>query len=198
MKNTYVFLRHAETLKDPSVHPKEWRLTQDGITKIEGYLKRGFFKGITKIVSSGENKAYSTGVPIAENMGLEITQMNEFNEIGRSPVFLPDDQFLKQKKRQLTELDTQVDGGESGRDALQRFKSGIQNLEEQYNGETILVVTHGTVLSLYFAELNNKFETIFNRWRRLPFCAIGVVRDNKVEKDLGEKSLVRHFKIPQK
>ena len=40
MKNTYIFLRHAETVKDPSVHPKEWKLTEAGVKKIEDYVKK--------------------------------------------------------------------------------------------------------------------------------------------------------------
>ena len=197
MKNKYIFLRHAETIKDPNVHPKEWGLTPDALNKIQEYLKKKFFGQVTRIVSSGENKAYSTGVPIANEMGLEITQMPEFSEIGRSGKFLTDDEFLVQKRRQLTELDTEVDGGESGRNALERFKGGIAKLEAEHEGETFLIISHGTVLTLYFAELTGKWTRIFDRWKRLPFCAIGLVENNRVVKDLGERSLVRHFKMGQ-
>ena len=37
MKNKYVFLRHAETVKDPEVHPALWKLTPEGLNKIEEY-----------------------------------------------------------------------------------------------------------------------------------------------------------------
>jgi broad specificity phosphatase PhoE len=195
MKNRYIFLRHAETIKDPSIHPKDWSLTPDALKKIDEYLKKKFFGKVTKIVTSGENKAYSTGIPIANATGLEITQMTDFNEIGRSSKFLTDEEFLLQKRRQLKELDTEVDGGESGRNALERFKTGIAKLEEENEGQTILVITHGTVLTLYFAEQTGKWERIFDRWKRLPFCAIGLVENGKVVKDLGQKSLVRHFEI---
>lgn len=79
--------------------------------------------------------------------------------------------------------------------ALERFKTGIAKLEEENEGQTILVITHGTVLTLYFAEQTGKWERIFDRWKRLPFCAIGLVENGKVVKDLGQKSLVRHFEI---
>lgn len=197
MKNRYIFLRHAETIKDPAIHPKDWSLTPDALKKIEEYLKKKFFAGVTKIITSGENKAYSTGVPVANSMGINVEQMTEFNEIGRSGKFLTDQEFLVQKKKQLTDLDTEVDGGESGRNALERFKSGIAKLESENEGQTFLIVSHGTVLTLYFAEQTGKWERIFDRWKRLPFCAIGLVEDNKVVKDLGQKSLVRHFKIGQ-
>ena len=84
----------------------------------------------------------------------------------------------------MTDLETEVDGGESGRNALNRFKIGIEKLEEENNGKTILVVTHGTVMSLYFAELLNELPNAFLRWQKLKFCALGEVENNKVVVDI--------------
>jgi hypothetical protein len=52
MKNKYVFLRHAETIKDPEKHPKDWLLTPEALEKIKEYIRHGKFSNITKIVSS--------------------------------------------------------------------------------------------------------------------------------------------------
>lgn len=184
MKNKYFFLRHAETLKDPSVHAKDWLLTPDALNVINEYVNSGKFSGVNMIVASTENKAVATAKPIAKNLNLEIMELEEIKEIGRSNKFLTDEEFLVQKRKQMTDLDTEVDGGESGRNALNRFKAGIAKLEETNTGKTILVVTHGTVMSLYFAELTNNLATAFERWQALPFCAVGIIENGVVTQDI--------------
>ncbi len=125
MNNKYIFLRHAETIKDPDIDAKDWKLTAEALDKINEYNDIGVFDGVEVIVTSMENKAITTALPVSKKYNLNIINMEEFNEIGRSNKFLTNEEFLVQKKRQLTELDAEVDGGESGRSALSRFKSGI-------------------------------------------------------------------------
>lgn len=172
MKNKYILLRHAETIKDPNTHPKDWLLTSDGLEKINTYITEGKFNGITKILSSTESKAVATGKPIAEFLGLPIEEMEEFVEVKREKKFLTDDEFLDQKKRELTNLDEIENGVESANSALGRFEGGIQKLEKHYSGENILVITHGTIMTLYLAKLNDDFENIFKNWGRLKFCEL--------------------------
>lgn len=184
MKNKYIFLRHAETIKDPSIHAKDWLLTTEALGVVSEYINSDKFANVNLIVASTENKAVATAKPIAKNLNLEILELEEVKEIGRSSKFLTDEEFLIQKEKQMTDLETEVDGGESGRVALNRFKSGIAKLEAENEGKTILVVTHGTVMSLYFAELLNELSNAFSRWQKLKFCALGEVENNKVVVDI--------------
>lgn len=184
MKNTYIFLRHGETIKDPTVHPKEWKLTPEALTVINEYINLDIFKQVNFIYSSTENKSVATLRPIATALSKEIIEVANFVEIGRSPKFLSDEEFLIQKKRQLTEHQSEVDGGESAEHALNRFKEGIEQIEKDHDGQTILVGSHGTVLSLYFADILNQMDQAYERWGKLPFCAYGVIKDGKVEKDI--------------
>ncbi len=184
MNNTYIFLRHGETIKDPAVHPKEWKLTPKALTVINEYLNLDIFKQVNFIYSSTENKSIATLKPIANFLSKKIIEVENFVEIGRSPKFLSDEEFLVQKKRQLTEFQVEVDGGESAEHALNRFKEGIGQIEKYYNNKVVLIGSHGTVLSLYFANILNKMDQAYERWGKLPFCAYGVIRDGRVEKDI--------------
>ena len=65
MKNTYIFLRHGETIKDPTIHPKEWKLTPEALTVINKYLDLDIIKQVNYIYSSTENKSVTTLKPIA-------------------------------------------------------------------------------------------------------------------------------------
>jgi broad specificity phosphatase PhoE len=184
MKNKYVFLRHAETIKDPDTHPKEWLLTPDALQLVNKYTEEGKFNGITKIYSSTEPKAVATGRPISTQLGLEINEMENFVEVKREKKFLTDEEFLAQKKKEVENLETVENGVESGGDALKRFEEGINKLESEYNGETILIISHGTVMSIYFAKLLNQLDNAFERWQKLKFCALGSVVNNQVVEDI--------------
>ncbi len=184
MKNTYIFLRHGETIKDPTIHPKEWKLTPEALTVINKYLDLDIIKQVNYIYSSTENKSVTTLKPIATFLSKKIIEVSNFVEIGRSPKFLSDKEFLIQKKRQLTEYQTEVDGGESAEHALNRFKEGIEQIEKTHSEQMILIGTHGTILSLYFANILNQMDQTYERWSKLPFCAYGVIRNDKVEKDI--------------
>jgi len=90
MKNRYIILRHAETIKDPNKPAPEWDSTLDALEKINEYISEGKFEGITKIVSSTEAKAVATGKPISEFLNLPIDELEEFVEVKRERKFLND------------------------------------------------------------------------------------------------------------
>jgi len=170
MKNKYILLRHAETIKDPDTHPKDWLLTPDSLDKIHELIGGGRFNGITKIISSTEPKAVATGKPIAEYLNLPIEKMEEFVEVKREKTFLTDDEFLIQKQKELELRNERVNGVESGDEAIARFKFAIQKLEEKYYGENVLIITHGTILTLFLADHKNDFKNVFDNWKKLGFC----------------------------
>lgn len=184
MKNTYLFLRHAETIKDPNKHPKDWDLTTDSLEQVHKYISEGKFRDVTKIYASTEPKAVATGKPISQDLNLSINEMEEFVEVKREKTFLSDEEFLAQKKRELENLEKIENGVESGRSALERFLRGIEILESEFTGETILIITHGTVLSIYFADMLGKQNEIFERWQNLRFCALGQIEKGIVVKDI--------------
>lgn len=172
MKNKYLILRHAETIKDPNKPAPKWDLTPDALEKISEYISGGKFEGITKIVSSTETKAVATGKPISDFLNLQIEKLEEFVEVKREKKFLTDEEFLDQKRRELTNLNQIENGVESANQALARFESGIQKLEDMHSGENILIITHGTIMTLYLAKKNNNFENIFENWRNMKFCEL--------------------------
>jgi broad specificity phosphatase PhoE len=172
MKNKYILLRHAETVKDPNIDSKNWVLTEDALEKIDKYISGGKFAGITRIISSTENKAVATGKPIAEFLNLPIEQMEEIVEVKREKKFLTDEEFLVQKQGELEQRDQKINGVESANEAIARFSRGIDKLEKEHTGEKILIITHGTIMTLYLAHVKNNFENIFEEWNNLEFCAL--------------------------
>jgi broad specificity phosphatase PhoE len=194
MKNKYIFLRHAETIKDPNKNSVDWDLVPEALAFVNDYINQGEFENVTKIISSTESKAIATAKPVLEylnnkrkieNKNKIVLELNEdFVEVKREKKFLTDEEFLDQKKRELANLDNIENGVESDRAALLRFIKGIEDAEDKYENENILIVSHGTIMTLYFAYLQNEMEDIFARWEKIKFCALGKVEEGKVVKDV--------------
>jgi broad specificity phosphatase PhoE len=172
MKNKYLILRHAETIKDPDKHPKDWLLVPDALEKINEYIDSDKFFKITRIISSTEPKAIVTGKPISEFFNLPITEMEEFVEVKREKKFLSDEEFLTQKQKELEIRNERINGIESGNEAIVRFNLGIEKLEKEFKNESILIITHGTIMTLFLADHKNDFLNVFENWKNLKFCEL--------------------------
>jgi 2,3-bisphosphoglycerate-dependent phosphoglycerate mutase len=182
--NTFYFLRHAETEKNQQVPATEWNLSERGKRQALEISEGGAFNDVDIIISPGEEKAYQTVMPIAAKINKEIVRMGEFNEMKRGEKFFSKDEFEKIKREKLEDLDCDKDGGESARVALERFENGLKRINELYDNKKILIVSHGTILALYFSKLMNKMREVYDRWCTMQFCAWGIVKDNKVERDI--------------
>jgi hypothetical protein len=57
-------------------------------------------------------------------------------------------------------------------------------INTNHNNSNILIASHGTVLTLYFSDLKDDFENIFNYWKNLSFGAVGVVKNFEIVEDI--------------
>jgi broad specificity phosphatase PhoE len=184
MNTRLIFLRHAETQKDPGLPARDWTLSDAGsreanlITKIPTMLK------VQAIFASDEEKARLTAIPLAQELSLPINQDSAFSEVHRGDVFFDKEAFEVEKEKQFRDLSYHAFGGESGLEALERFQHGIAAVTQQYPNCTILIVSHGTILNIYFSHLLNALDQLPERWGRTPFCAYGIVENNTVIKDI--------------
>jgi broad specificity phosphatase PhoE len=179
-----IFLRHAEVEKDPSVNAAFWSLSKEGEENAKKLLEVPELMEADKIYSSSEKKAFLTVKQIADALSKEVEQLSFFDEVKRGDKFLSKEDFEKEKLLQLEDIDYHAFGGESGREALSRFKEGVRKIEKESEGETVIVATHGTVLNLYFADILNAHKEIFQRWEKTGFCSYGIVENGKVAKDI--------------
>ena len=97
---------------------------------------------------------------------------------------LSDDEFKELKLKMFKDELYAPVGWESSNKALSRFKGTIEEIDEKYKGKNILIVSHGTVLTLYFSDLLGKMENSMKRWEEIRFCAFGMVKNKKVIKDI--------------
>jgi len=75
-------------------------------------------------------------------------------------------------------------GWETALHALCRFTGVLEEIASEEEDRRILIVSHGCVLSLYFADLLNSLDNVYERWRKIRFCSWGKVESGKVLKDI--------------
>lgn len=183
-KTKIIFLRHANTQKNPNLNAALWELSEEGKKQTEEIASLSIMNKVDVIYISREKKTALTVESLARKLGKEAIPVSFFNEVKRGDKFLTKEEFEAEKVKQLKDLDYHAFDGESGKEALTRFKQGIDQILKENIGKTILVVTHGTVLNIYFADLLNTYDKLPERWRKTTFCAYGIVENGIVAKDI--------------
>ena len=185
MKTTQlIFLRHAHTQKDPLINVAKWGLLEDGKQQARKVSEMPIMNSVDVIYVSEEQKTFLTVEPLAKKLNKKPQALQFFNEVKRGDKFLTKEEFESEKVKQLTNLSYAAFDGETGIEALARFKIGIDFVVGENKNKTILIVTHGTILNIYFADLLNAYNELPNRWDRTVFCAVGVVENGKVVQDI--------------
>lgn len=184
MNTTVIFLRHAHTQKDPAQNAAAWVLSDDGEKQAETFAHDPITQNIDVVISSNEEKSVLTATPVAQKLNKDILRVEGFNEVKRGDAFLSDEEFEKEKRRQLEDWDHPAQGGETGNEALERFEDGLDKVINENEGKTILIISHGTILNLYFAKIAGEKEAIFDRWKQTGFCSYGIIENGEVVKDI--------------
>ena len=69
-------------------------------------------------------------------------------------------------------LGTFIPGGESGRDALERYRGALQEIADLHRGETVQVFSHGAVMSFCLPRLGDNVRDDLAAQMFLPNCAV--------------------------
>ncbi len=177
-----IFLRHAKTKKNPSLNSFFWKLSEEGKKQAEEIE----IKNVDVIYSSKEPKAFLTVLPLSKKIKKEIYPLSFFDEVKREDGFSSEEEFKKEKSKQLENLSYCAFNGESGKEALERFEKGVLKIEKENKEKTILVCSHGTILNIYFAKKLNAYNNLKERFLKTDFCSYGIIENGNVIKDIIE------------
>lgn len=160
------FVRHGETEwnKEKRIQGLlDSALTTKGVkdtNKLKEILAEINF---TAVFTSELGRAYETAKILNVN-NIELQKKKEFNEknFGLWQGMKKVDIFLKYPKQahsyfhNIKEYNSADIKAESLEDALKRFRQGINEILDIYEKGNILLVTHGTILKLFFNYIDNK------------------------------------------
>ena len=118
------------------------------------------------VITSNEVKAQQTAEALATAFAIPIDYETLLHEHKRTDApFLPDEQFLDTIHTFFNQPERLVFGNETAAQALQRFQRGINNVLKRYPEGNLIIVTHGTVLSLFVA--HHTGQDPFTFWQQL-------------------------------
>jgi broad specificity phosphatase PhoE len=150
-----ILVRHSIPEKQFAIPSFEWPLSGEGRTRShELAIDLARFEPAA-VFSSPEPKAAETASILAQQFGLEIRVVPELAEHDRTgvPYFSTQTEFETKIRQFFLKPSSCVFGRESANDALTRFEHGIRQVKAQAQSHARpLVVTHGTVMSLYIAK----------------------------------------------
>jgi broad specificity phosphatase PhoE len=156
-----LLVRHSVPAIDREVPAEEWRLSAEGRSRCEALAARLATHEPQTIVASPEPKARETAELVGAQLGLAVRESDDLREQARRTVGWLVREELEAAIRALFERPNEVVfGEESAADALTRFSRAVAGL-----GPGAVVVSHGTVISLYAAAQTGRHA--FDIWRSL-------------------------------
>jgi len=181
------FLRHARTQVNSMTPASEWLLSSEGKEEAQLEITPHIFPDIQHIYCSTEPKTHYTiqffakthQIPLNTHLGLGEIHFATFQE--------NNDTFLGMKRECFQRLDENKYGTESFRAGLQRFISTLAYLRTENPGKNLLIVSHGTVLSLYFAAMRGQLDEgidINQETKKMRFLAWGLHENGRIVRDI--------------
>lgn len=166
MSSELALLRHSQPAIESEKPAHQWTLTDEGrrrSTRIAALLTAW---RPDRILSSSEPKAVETAELIASHLGLSCAADDGFGEHSRhtAPFYVSRAEFERRLEDLFREPDRVAFGEESALVAAARFRESLERVRRRCPEDRLAVVTHGTVMSLYLAEVTG--ESAWQLWKR--------------------------------
>jgi broad specificity phosphatase PhoE len=158
-------IRHASPVIQPGTSPRDWPLSDRGIEEAEALAKIAQTWDLEAIYTSSEAKARSTGLIIADALGLVAHVVDGFDEL-RMPDWIGNaDEFNDAVRAILEDAPGAPRGSERVAQAAARFADGVELVAQ---GEfPAAVVSHGRVLTAWLTKAI-ALEDPYQTWRTIP------------------------------
>lgn len=178
-----ILVKHSLPEIVESIPAREWRLSEEGRQRAQRLAEQLSDYSPDVIVSSKEPKAIETAEIIAGKFRLTNHVFEGLHEYDRSNVpFLTRDQFLSAIKRFLEKPNELVFGNETADRAYNRFKQAVQSVRTSFPNKNIVLVAHGTVISLFVSCLTGYSGKSLWEELGLPSFVVLDIESNKLIK----------------
>ncbi|NKB68240.1 MAG: histidine phosphatase family protein [Candidatus Latescibacteria bacterium] len=149
-----ILVKHSLPHIDETAPAKEWLLGAEGRRRAQVLAQKMARYQPDLLISSLEPKAQETAQIVATALGKPLETVANLHEHDRSQVgFLAKDQFAAAVTRFFAQPDELVFGAETAHAAKDRFSQAIYGILARFADDNIAVVCHGTVISLFAAQV---------------------------------------------
>ncbi len=146
-----ILVKHSLPEIDPNLPAGGWRLADEGRIRCISLANTLAFYQPDLVITSREPKAIETGQLVAAHLNLPCAAWDDLHEHLRLTVpFTSRQEFESRVARFFAEPDQLVLGEESAVQASDRFKQSIAELVLRNHERTIIIISHGTVISLFY------------------------------------------------
>ncbi len=170
-----IFVRHSAVVQQPDVPAHEWPLSENGRFLAAQLAPQLHPHQPQRIITSPEPKAAETGQIIAAALGLPWHTASGLQEHDRRgvPYLATREEFETAVTRFFAHPDQLVFGNETANEALERMETAVAAQRAAYPRDTLILVTHGTVLTLYCCRRSPHLDPL-TFWRSLTLPWWGV------------------------
>lgn len=167
MTRYVILIRHSITAPQPDRPQEDWQLTPEGAKSCRILAAELSEVAPDRIFTSTEAKAIATGKILAEQLHIPWETAPNLQETARGDSHYFEDKatFAAAVQRAMQQPDQVVFGSEAFADARQRFLKQMHELLTQHPEETIALVSHGRLLAMVLAELQQRDP--FDIWQSL-------------------------------
>jgi broad specificity phosphatase PhoE len=150
MRKSLILVKHS--LPDVLAHlpANHWKLSEEGRMRVQWLAEKIRPFEPEAIISSNEPKAKETAEILARLLGLELEVAEDLHEHDRVDTPLLDPETFQTSVRNFFQQPDQlVFGRETANQAHTRFERAIHAILHNHPEKTVLIVSHGTVISLF-------------------------------------------------
>lgn len=159
MTKYLVLVKHSVPQIEVDHPANSWKLSAEGQRRAHRLAEhlQSFEPDI--IVSSSEPKAKETADILAKQLRLELQIVPRLHEHDRSNVpYLSHETFQSSIRAFFQNPDQLVFGRETADQAYSRFYHAVHSVLNEHKDKTVVVVTHGTVISLFVSKLTGSSD----------------------------------------
>ena len=154
MKKHLILVKHSLPEIVENLPAREWELSEEGQIRAQRLAERLSPFRPEYIISSVEPKARETAEIIAGRHNLELHIADGLHEHDRSKIpYLSKDEFQAAMHKFFEKPDTLVFGSEKADEAYTRFYQAVHSVLDCHPNDTVVIVAHGTVISLFVSHL---------------------------------------------
>lgn len=143
-----------------------WKLSEEGRFRAQHLAEHLKSFAPEVIATSNEPKATETAEILGSQLNLDIQILPDLHEHDRSNVpFLSHEAFQASIRDFFERPDELVFGRETADQTYTRFYRAIHSILNEHRDKTIVIVTHGTVISLFVSRLTG--SSALELWNQL-------------------------------
>jgi broad specificity phosphatase PhoE len=147
-----ILVKHSLPALEPDVSAAGWHLSAEGQRRCASLAAHLAPYLPATLVASQEPKAQETAALVAVRLGLPWTSVPGLHEHDRTGVgWMQEGEFEARVADFFTRPAERVFGQETAAEALARFQIAVTSVLAQPPAGTVIIVAHGTVITLFVA-----------------------------------------------